>query len=43
MSQKINVDIITEYKGRQNLKSAEKDITLNAALWGLAKEYADAA
>jgi len=25
------------------VRSAEKDITLNAALWGLAKEYADAA
>jgi len=28
MSQKINVDIITEYKGRQNLKSAEKDMNV---------------
>jgi len=26
MSQKINVDIITEYKGRQNLKNAENDM-----------------
>jgi len=35
MSQKINVDIITEYKGRQNLKSAEKDM---GALGHAAKE-----
>ena len=26
MSQKINVDIITEYKGKQNLQNAEKDM-----------------
>lgn len=27
MSQKINVDIITEYKGRQNLKTAQNDMS----------------
>ena len=41
MSQKINVDIITEYKGRQNLKSAEKDMNvLGNAAKELAKTFA---
>ena len=41
MSQKINVDIITEYKGRQNLKNAEKDMNvLGNAAKELAKTFA---
>ena len=41
MSQKINVDIITEYKGRQNLKNAEKDMgVLGEAAKKLAKTFA---
>ena len=32
-----------KFRSSRAVKSAEKDITLNAALWGLAKEYADAA
>jgi hypothetical protein len=41
MSQKINVDIITEYKGRQNLKNAEKDMgVLGETAKKLAKTFA---
>ena len=41
MSQKINVDIITEYKGRQNLKSAEKDLnSFQKSLKELGKTFA---
>ena len=41
MSQKINVDIITEYKGRQNLKSAEKDLgSFQQSLNKLGKQFA---
>jgi Domain of unknown function (DUF932) len=32
-----------KFRSSRAVKSAEKDITLNAALWGLAKEYAEAA
>jgi hypothetical protein len=42
MSQKINVDIITEYKGRQNLKSAEKDLgSFQQSLNKLGKQFAE--
>jgi len=42
MSQKINVDIITEYKGRQNLKSAEKDMgSLGKSIEHLGKRFAE--
>lgn len=41
MSSQINVDIITEYKGRQNVKTAEKDFnTMNASLLKLGKAFA---
>jgi hypothetical protein len=41
MSQKINVDIITEYKGRQNLQNAEKDMgVLGETAKKLAKTFA---
>ena len=41
MSQKINVDIITEYKGRGNLKNAEKDMgSLSKAVDHLGKRFA---
>jgi hypothetical protein len=32
-----------KFRSSRAVRSAEKDITLNAALWGLAKEYAEAA
>lgn len=32
-----------QFRSTRAVRGAEKDITLNAALWGLAKEYADAA